>query len=84
MSDRQWAQIMMGDEAYAGSKDFYNLEETIQSYYGYKYVIPTHQGRAAEHLISKRKKHSGEHAVLAYGKVKPAYCTSKNTIVKTD
>ncbi len=53
MSDRQWAQIMMGDEAYAGSKDFYLMEETIQQYYGYKYVIPTHQGRAAEHLISK-------------------------------
>lgn len=53
MSDKQWAQIMMGDEAYAGSKDFYHMEETIQKYYGYKYVIPTHQGRAAEHLISK-------------------------------
>ncbi|MFT5166671.1 MAG: tyrosine phenol-lyase [Saprospiraceae bacterium] len=53
MSDRQWAQIMMGDEAYAGSKDFYHMEETIQKYYGYKYIIPTHQGRAAEHLISK-------------------------------
>ena len=53
MSDRQWAQIMMGDEAYAGSKDFYHMEEIIQQYYGYKYVIPTHQGRAAEHLISQ-------------------------------
>lgn len=53
MSDRQWAQMMTGDEAYAGSKDFYHMEETIQKYYGYKYVIPTHQGRAAEHLISK-------------------------------
>lgn len=53
MSDKQWAQIMMGDEAYAGSKDFYHMEATIQKYYGYKYVIPTHQGRAAEHLISK-------------------------------
>jgi tyrosine phenol-lyase len=53
MSDRQWAAIMMGDEAYAGSADFYHMEETVQKYYGYKYVIPTHQGRAAEHLISK-------------------------------
>ncbi len=53
MSDQQWSAMMTGDESYAGSEDFYQMEEAIQKYYGYQYIIPTHQGRAAEHLISK-------------------------------
>jgi len=51
MSDNQWSGLLTGDESYAGCKNYFHFEETIKSITGFKHIIPTHQGRAAEHLL---------------------------------
>ncbi len=60
MTDRQWAGMMMGDESYAGARSFIHMKEMITSLTGFEYVIPTHQGRAAENVLFSYLVHEGD------------------------
>jgi len=60
MSAKQWSAIMEGDEAYAGSSSWYRFEETVRKIFGFSYVIPTHQGRAAERILFATMCHPGD------------------------
>ena len=60
MSDRQWAGMMLGDESYAGATSFFKLKEMITKLTGFEYIIPTHQGRAAENVLSSYLVHEGD------------------------
>ena len=53
MSSEQWAGMMRGDESYAGARSYYRFQEVVQKITGFKHILPTHQGRGAEHLISQ-------------------------------
>lgn len=61
MSDRQWSALLRGDEAYAGARSFYVLEEAVRAHYGYEHVIPVHQGRGGENILSRCLLRPGTH-----------------------
>ncbi len=63
MSSKQWAGVMEGDEAYAGARSYYKLVEAGQDLFGYKFIQPVHQGRAAEKVLFPLKMGKGKVAI---------------------
>jgi len=61
MSDRQWSALLRGDEAYAGARSFYVFEQAVRTFYGYEHVIPVHQGRGGENILSRCLIRPGTH-----------------------
>ena len=66
MSDRQLASMMIADDSYAGSETFYRLEKAVQKFFGKKYFLPAHQGRAAEHILAKTLVKPGDIVPMNY------------------
>ena len=84
MSDKQWAGMMMGDEAYAGSENFYHLERTVQELFGFKHIVPTHQGRGAENLLSQLAIRPGQYVAGNMYFTTTRYHQEKNGAVFVD
>jgi tryptophanase len=66
MSDTQYAAMMMADDSYAGSRTFYRLQETLQNFFGTKYYLPAHQGRACENILANTFVKPGQTAIMNY------------------
>ncbi len=87
MSDNQWAGLMQGDESYAGSKNFFHLEETVKEIFDYDYVIPTHQGRGAEQVVFPALIEKGQYVLnnmhfdTTKGHVEIAGAKAKNLVI---
>jgi tyrosine phenol-lyase len=64
MSDLQWSMMMRGDEAYAGARSFYRMEAAMREIYGFRHLVPTHQGRAAEHITSQIRIKPGQYVPM--------------------
>lgn len=60
MSDRQWSEMMLGDESYAGASSYFKMKDTIRELLGFEYFLPTHQGRAAENVLFSGLVHAGD------------------------